>query len=62
MNESKGAPQGLSRQAYEPLPAGERYRPFVPPAESPAEFTIKAVISGILFGILFGFANAYPVA
>jgi putative OPT family oligopeptide transporter len=59
MNESKGAPQGLSRQAYEPLPAGERYRPFVPPAESPAEFTIKAVISGILFGILFGFANAY---
>ena len=59
MSETNGAPQGLSRQAYEPLPPGESYRPFVPAGDTPAEFTIKAVISGILFGILFGFANAY---
>ena len=59
MEETTSAPQGLSRQAYEPLPKGESYRPFVPAGDSPAEFTIKAVVAGILFGILFGFANAY---
>jgi len=51
--------QGLSRQAYEPLPAGGRYEPFVPTTESPAELTLKAVLAGILFGIVFGAANAY---
>ncbi len=50
---------GLSRQAYEPVPEGESYDPFVPPGESPAEFTIKAAVAGILFGITFGAANAY---
>jgi hypothetical protein len=59
MEQTKGAPQGLSRQAYEPIPEGDSYRPFVPAGDSLAEFTIKAVVSGILFGILFGFANAY---
>ncbi|HUO83876.1 MAG TPA: oligopeptide transporter, OPT family [Thermoanaerobaculia bacterium] len=51
--------EGLSRKAYEPLPPGETYDPYVPATQSPAEFTIKAAIAGILFGILFGAANAY---
>ncbi len=50
---------GLSRQAYEPIPEGGSYDPYVPPEESPAEFTAKAAIAGILFGIVFGAANAY---
>jgi len=50
---------GLSQQAYVPVPEGESYDPFVPADESPAEFTIKAVGFGILFGIIFGAANAY---
>jgi putative OPT family oligopeptide transporter len=51
--------EGLSRQAYEPIPEGGRYDPFVPAGETPAEFTFKAVFAGILFGIVFGAANAY---
>lgn len=50
---------GLSRQAYEPIPEGESYQPYISPGDSPAEFTFKAVIAGILFGICFGAANAY---
>ncbi|MFQ5491106.1 MAG: OPT family oligopeptide transporter [Phycisphaerae bacterium] len=50
---------GLTRQAYEPLPPGARYQPYIRPTESLAEFTAKAIIPGILFGILFGAANAY---
>jgi putative OPT family oligopeptide transporter len=50
---------GLSQQAYVPVPEGETYKPFVGASESPAEFTIKAVGFGILFGIIFGAANAY---
>ncbi len=50
---------GLSRKAYEPIPEGSSYDPFVPASESPLEFTAKAVIAGVLFGILFGAANAY---
>ena len=50
---------GLSRQAYEPIPEGQSYEPFVPATESPSEFTLKAVLAGILFGIIFGAANAY---
>ena len=51
--------QGLSHRAYEPIPEGEEYDPYVSPAESPAELTVKAVFFGILFGIGFGAANAY---
>ena len=50
---------GLSRQAYEPIPDGEKYQPYIPAGDSPAEFTFKAVLAGILFGICFGAANAY---
>jgi len=50
---------GLSRQAYEPIPEGGSYEPFVAAGESPPEFTFKAVLAGILFGIIFGAANAY---
>ncbi len=53
------ASDGLDRTAYEPIPEGEQYEPFVSHAESPPEFTLKAVLAGILFGIVFGAANAY---
>ncbi|MFQ5863857.1 MAG: OPT family oligopeptide transporter [bacterium] len=51
--------KGLSQKAYEPIPKGEAYEPYILASESLAEFTIKAAIPGILFGILFGAANAY---
>ncbi len=51
--------EGLSPKAYEVIPPGESYEPFIPADESPLEFTLKAVIAGIFFGILFGAANAY---
>lgn len=51
--------QGLSRQAYEPVPEGKEYEPYVPAGEETAEFTLKAVLAGIVFGVVFGAANAY---
>lgn len=51
--------RGLSRQAYEPIPPGGEYTPYVPAGESLSEFTIKSVLTGVIFGILFGAANAY---
>ena len=51
--------QGLDPQAYQPLPPGKDYEPYVAPTESPLEFTLKSVVTGIFFGILFGAANAY---
>jgi putative OPT family oligopeptide transporter len=51
--------EGLSTKAYEPIPAGETYEPYIPPSESPLEFTLKAAITGIFFGVVFGAANAY---
>jgi putative OPT family oligopeptide transporter len=51
--------QGLSRQAYEPVPEGEKYPPYVPASESPLEMSAKGLIAGVLFGIVFGAANAY---
>ncbi len=50
---------GLNRHAYEPLPEGQSYSPYVPPSENLLEFTIKSAVPGIMFGILFGAANAY---
>ena len=50
---------GLTHQAYEPLPKGESYSPYVPAGESLLEFTIKSAVPGIILGILFGAANAY---
>ena len=52
-------PEGLGRQAVEPLPEGQEYQPYVPAHQNLAEFTLKAALPGILFGILFGAANAY---
>ncbi len=51
--------KGLSHRAYEPIPPGETYDPYVSPESSPAELTGKAVFFGILFGVVFGAANAY---
>jgi putative OPT family oligopeptide transporter len=50
---------GLSPLAYEEIPPGLEYPPYVSPGESLREFTVKAAIAGIFFGILFGAANAY---
>ena len=50
---------GLPPEAYEPIPEGKQYRPYIPATEGPVEFTIKSIIAGIIFGILFGAANAY---
>ncbi len=50
---------GLNEQAYQPIPPGQEYEPYVPATESPLEFTIKSILTGIFFGILFGAANAY---
>jgi putative OPT family oligopeptide transporter len=52
-------PGGLSRTAFEPVPEGEEYRPYIAPAKAPPEMTAKAVLTGALLGILFGAANAY---
>ncbi len=52
-------PRGLPKQAFEPLPEGQTYEPYVASNTSPAEFTLRAVLAGIVFGILFGAANAY---
>jgi len=49
----------LDRMAYEPVPEGKKYEPYVPATQSPLEFSIRAILAGILFGILFGAANAY---
>lgn len=53
------AREGLSHQAYQPLPEGEEYQPYVPATASPDELTLKAILAGIFFGIVFGAANAY---
>ncbi len=59
MSEDTPQPKGLHASAYEVLPEGQEYTPYVPPEHRLTEFTIKAVLSGIVFGILFGAANAY---
>ncbi len=51
--------KGLDRSAYEPVPEGESYVPYVTADESPLETTFKSVAAGVFFGILFGAANAY---
>jgi len=51
--------QGLSNQAYEPIPPGGSYEPYVAPTSNPAEVTLKSVLAGMIFGILFGAANAF---
>lgn len=57
---SESAPKkGLSRQAYEPLPPGQSYEPYVPASQEPLEITVRAMVVGIVFGVIFGAANAY---
>jgi len=51
--------RGLGSEAYEPVPEGQEYRPYVPATETPAEFTLRAILAGIICGIIFGAANAY---
>ena len=34
--------QGLDPQAYEPIPEGRQFKPYIPARESPLEFTVKA--------------------
>jgi len=57
---SAGEPKkGLSQQAYEPIPPGGSYDPYIPANAQVPELSIKSILAGIFFGILFGFANAY---
>lgn len=49
--------KGLSNRAYDPLPDGESYTPYVSAREGVLAITAKAVIPGILFGIIFGVAR-----
>jgi putative OPT family oligopeptide transporter len=50
---------GLSSTAFEPLPEGEEYKPYIASSTAPPEMTLKAALTGTLLGILFGAANAY---
>jgi len=50
---------GLSRAAFEPVPEGQTYKPYVAASDTPPEMTLKAALTGTLLGILFGAANAY---
>ncbi|MFQ5738849.1 MAG: OPT family oligopeptide transporter [Acidobacteriota bacterium] len=54
-----GRKGSLSRWAYDPIPEGENYEPYVPASETPVEVSPKSIIAGALFGIVFGAANAY---
>ncbi|HVS63618.1 MAG TPA: oligopeptide transporter, OPT family [Thermoanaerobaculia bacterium] len=50
---------GLGPSAFEPIPPGESYQPYVGAEIAPPELTVKSIVAGILFGIAFGAANAY---
>jgi putative OPT family oligopeptide transporter len=50
---------GLDASAYEPIPEGGSYRPWVGAELAPPELTVKSLVAGVLFGIAFGAANAY---
>ncbi len=52
-------PAGLDKAAFEPVPEGESYQPYVPASVNLLEFSVRSLLTGILFGILFGAANAY---
>ena len=43
--------RALGQRAYEPVPEGEAFEPYIPAAESPLEFTLKAIVPGIVFGL-----------
>ena len=63
MSERAPAPRtervGLGPSAFEPIPEGESYQPYVAAGLAPPELTVKSIVAGILFGIAFGAANAY---
>ncbi|HUF10485.1 MAG TPA: oligopeptide transporter, OPT family [Rhodothermales bacterium] len=59
MDQARKQPAGLSPLAYDEIPEGQEYPPYVAPDTNLAEFTVKALVAGIAFGILFGAANTY---
>ncbi|MGA7304981.1 MAG: oligopeptide transporter, OPT family, partial [Rhodothermales bacterium] len=59
MDNSQKEKAGLSPLAYDEIPDGKEYPPYVSHDQSMAEFSVKAVVVGIAFGILFGAANTY---
>jgi putative OPT family oligopeptide transporter len=59
MADHPSSQRGLSPLAYDIIPEGQEYQPYVAPESSISEFSVKAVIAGIVFGILFGAANTY---
>jgi len=50
MSDQPQKKQRLSPLAYDEIPEGQEYPPYVSPSESLTEFTFKAVGAGILFG------------
>ena len=59
MDKPEQQPAGLSPLAYDEIPEGQEYPPYVAPDSNLAEFTVKALVAGVAFGILFGAANTY---
>ena len=52
--------RGLGKQAFEPVPEGQSFEPYVPATESPLEFTVKAVVAGAIFGVMSIAPHAAP--
>jgi len=59
MDHATNERQGLSPLAYDEIPEGQEYPPYVAADQNVSEFTIKALVAGVAFGILFGAANTY---
>ncbi len=51
---------GLNRRAYQRIPEGDSYEPYVSALEEPAEFTVRAACTGVLFGVFFRSGKCLP--
>ncbi len=52
-------PKTLSADAYQELPPGKSYIPFVPPDQHVPEVTVRSVVWGLFMSLFFTFAIAY---
>lgn len=52
-------PKTLSADAYQELPPGKSYVPFVPPDRHVPEVTVRSVVWGLFMSLFFTFAIAY---
>ena len=51
--------KSLPKNAYQPLAAGEDYRPVVPASATLPEATVRSVGWGLVFCVIFTVASAY---